>query len=73
MKLHTLTKIRRATKSGDGSEGILYIHQQPGGFQEMIFETEALAQQFLAKLNEDASGKNATLLPAATTGETHDA
>lgn len=53
MKLHTLTKIRRASKHGDGAEGILYVHQWPTGFQELIFETEALAQQFLGKLNEE--------------------
>lgn len=55
MKLHTLTKIRRATRQQDGSEGYLYLHQQPTGFQEMIFSTESLAQQFLDKLNEPST------------------
>lgn len=72
MKLHTLTKIRRATKQTDGAEGILYIHQWPNGFQEMIFETEALGQQFLTRLNEDGTSKNAVTLPAANV-ETTDA
>jgi hypothetical protein len=63
MKLHTLTKIRRATKHSDGAEGILYIHQWPTGFQELIFETEALAQQFLGKLNEDGVQENGNAQP----------
>lgn len=55
MKLHTLTKIRRATKQQDGAEGYLYVHQWPTGFQELVFSTESLAQQFLDKLNEPST------------------
>lgn len=51
MKLHTLTYIRRATKSRDGHEGLLYVHQWPTGFQELVFENEALAAKFLQHLN----------------------
>ena len=57
MKLHTLTKIRRAMKQQDGAEGILYIHQWPTGFQELVFATETLAQQFLDKLNNEPAVK----------------
>lgn len=53
MNLHTLTKIRRAIKTKDGAEGILYVHQWPTGFQELIFATETLAEQFLQKLNQN--------------------
>lgn len=63
MKLHTLTKIRRSTKACDGAEDILYVHQWPTGFQELIFETEALAQQFLGKLNEDGAQENGNAQP----------
>lgn len=52
MCLHTLTKIRRATKSRDGHEGFLFVHQWPTGFQELVFETEALASNFLNHLNK---------------------
>lgn len=52
-QLHTLTKIRRALKSRDGYDGILYVHQWPTGFQELVFATETLASQFLDKLNQE--------------------
>jgi hypothetical protein len=51
MNLHTLTKIRRASKHGDGAEGIVYVHQWPSGFQELIFENEKIAEEFLKTLN----------------------
>jgi len=52
MDLHTLTKIRRAHKNNDGVEGIVYVHQWPSGFQEVVFESEKIAEDFRKKLNE---------------------
>lgn len=51
MNLHTIHLIRRAHKNTDGVEGLLYLHQWPTGFQELVFEREELARQFLDKLN----------------------
>lgn len=59
-KLHTLTKIRLAHKSKDGAEGILYVHQWPTGFQELIFTSEKMAEQFLDKLNGEEAEMPAT-------------
>lgn len=53
MKVHTLTRLRAAHKHEDGAEGILYMHQWPTGFQELIFANERLAEQFLARLNQE--------------------
>lgn len=51
MDLHTLTKVRRANKSADGVEGIVYIHQWPDGFKEVVFTTEQVADGFLKAVN----------------------
>lgn len=67
MKIHTLTRLRSAHKHEDGAEGILYMHQWPTGFQELIFANEKLADQFLARLNqeEDKSCTTATTTPTS--------
>lgn len=64
MNLHTLTKLRSAAKQRDGAEGTLFLHQWPTGFQEVIFATETLADQFLIKLNKGEEQK-----PTATETE----
>lgn len=50
---HTLTYLRKAVKAKDGDDGLLYRHEWPTGFQELIFSSEEAAKRWLQGLNDE--------------------
>lgn len=71
MDLHTLTKVRTANKHSDGAQGIVYVHQWPQGFKEVVFESETLADKFLEMLNKkpDVSATDAPAVSEAANAQ----
>jgi hypothetical protein len=48
---HTLDFVKIASPAKYVSAGRLYIHRWPTGWQELIFSTDAEAQEWLAIVN----------------------
>lgn len=49
--MHTLTFKRVASHRTDGSDGLLYIHSWPTGWQELIFHSREHAAGFLRSMS----------------------
>jgi hypothetical protein len=45
-----------ATKQKDASDGLLYIHSWPTGWQELIFHSKQHAADFLCSMNRGFHG-----------------
>lgn len=52
MEQHTLTYVRRATKSRDAATGLVYRHEWPTGMQELVFANDDDAQRWLRTQND---------------------
>lgn len=48
MFARTLTYVRRAIKSKDGADGVLYYHAWGTGNQELVFASHEAAEQWAA-------------------------
>lgn len=52
MSHNTLSYLRIATAARDGSDGLLYHHSWPTGYQELVFRDAAHAKRWLASAND---------------------
>jgi hypothetical protein len=50
--METLTYIRKATKTNDGHDGLLYRHTWATGFQELIFSSKEAADKRRAEFSK---------------------